>query len=75
MYLETCVRKHTCEHTCAYTQVRGRSQQKAPDFLRFKAPSGLDIVAGRSSRENDRVTWGVARERDLWFHARGIGGR
>ena len=38
-------------------KVRGRSQQKAPDFLRFKSPSGLDIVAGRSSRENDRVTF------------------
>jgi predicted ribosome quality control (RQC) complex YloA/Tae2 family protein len=42
--------------------------------MRFKSPSGYDVVAGRSSTENDRVTWGVARDWDLWFHARGIGG-
>lgn len=55
-------------------KVRGRSKGNVPDFMRFKSPSGLDVVAGRSSTENDRVTWGVARDWDLWFHARGIGG-
>ena len=55
-------------------KVRGRSKGNVPDFMRFKSPSGFDVVAGRSSTENDRVTWGVARDHDLWFHARGIGG-
>lgn len=56
-------------------KVRGRNNKNAPpDFMRFKSPSGFDVVAGRSSTENDRVTWGVARDWDLWFHARGIGG-
>ena len=55
-------------------KVRGRNKNAPPDFMRFKSPSGFDVVAGRSSTENDRVTWGVARDWDLWFHARGIGG-
>lgn len=53
-------------------KVRGRG--KVPEFLRFKTPSGLEVVAGKSSRQNDRVTWGLARDHHLWFHARGIGG-
>jgi predicted ribosome quality control (RQC) complex YloA/Tae2 family protein len=55
-------------------KVRGRNKKDTPEFMRFKSPSGYDVVAGRSSSENDRVTWGVARDWDLWFHARGIGG-
>jgi len=47
---------------------------KAPEFMRFTSPSGFEVVAGRSSKQNDRVTWGLAKDRDLWFHARGIGG-
>ena len=49
-------------------KLRGRGP--APNFLRFRSPSGYQVVAGRSSRQNDRVTWGLARDRDLWFHAR-----
>jgi len=55
-------------------QVQPRGRGKAPEFMRFRSPSGLEVVAGRSSKQNDRVTWGIAKDRDVWFHARGIGG-
>lgn len=41
---------------------------------RFEGPDGAVIVAGRSSRENDHVTFHVAGPDDLWFHARAIPG-
>ncbi|HKX19621.1 MAG TPA: NFACT RNA binding domain-containing protein [bacterium] len=41
---------------------------------RFEGPNGALIVAGRSSRENDHVTFQVAGPDDLWFHARAIPG-
>lgn len=37
---------------------------------RFRSPSGLEIRAGRSARDNDALTMRVARPQDLWFHAR-----
>jgi predicted ribosome quality control (RQC) complex YloA/Tae2 family protein len=41
---------------------------------RFRTPGGATIVAGRSARENEHVTFHVARPDDLWFHARGAAG-
>lgn len=41
---------------------------------RFEGPDGAVIVAGRSSRENDHVTFHVAGPGDLWLHARAIPG-
>jgi predicted ribosome quality control (RQC) complex YloA/Tae2 family protein len=41
---------------------------------RFEGPDGAAIIAGRSSRENDHVTFHVAGPDDLWFHARAIPG-
>jgi predicted ribosome quality control (RQC) complex YloA/Tae2 family protein len=41
---------------------------------RFDGPDGAVIIAGRSSRENDHVTFHVAAPDDLWLHARAIPG-
>jgi predicted ribosome quality control (RQC) complex YloA/Tae2 family protein len=41
---------------------------------RFAGPDGAVIIAGRSSRENDHVTFHVAGPDDLWLHARAIPG-
>lgn len=40
----------------------------------FVAPDGLRILAGRSNRENDYVTFTLAAPDDLWLHARGMPG-
>ena len=34
----------------------------------------VQILIGRSARQNDAVTFQLAQPRDLWLHARGIAG-
>ncbi|MCK4303860.1 MAG: DUF814 domain-containing protein [Candidatus Eisenbacteria sp.] len=41
---------------------------------RYELPAGWVVLVGRSNRENDILTHKVARQRDLWFHARGVSG-
>jgi predicted ribosome quality control (RQC) complex YloA/Tae2 family protein len=40
----------------------------------FLARSGERILVGRAGRDNDALTFGVARPDDVWLHARGIPG-
>ncbi len=42
--------------------------------LRFKSPSGLDVLVGRNNKENDLITRRIARSTDYWFHAQGYPG-
>lgn len=46
---------------------RKKQQQKAGP-RRFRSRQGFEILSGRSSRENDRLTLTVARGNDLFFH-------
>ncbi len=39
--------------------------------LRYPAPHGFTVVVGRNARENDAVTFKVARSRDVWLHVQG----
>lgn len=36
--------------------------------------NGFDVWVGRSGRENEEVTFGIASANDLWLHARGVPG-
>jgi predicted ribosome quality control (RQC) complex YloA/Tae2 family protein len=62
----------------AHSRLIGRGPRGRPaartGARRFPAPGGGVILVGRSSRENDRVTFREAGQDDLWFHARGIAG-
>ncbi|MGQ9927920.1 MAG: Rqc2 family fibronectin-binding protein [Chloroflexaceae bacterium] len=42
--------------------------------LRILSHDGLEIAVGRSARENEYVTFRLARGDDLWLHARGLPG-
>ncbi|MDI6709404.1 MAG: NFACT RNA binding domain-containing protein [Bacillota bacterium] len=53
---------------------RAPAREAAPAPLTFKAPDGTTILVGKNNRQNDYVTFRVAREDDLWLHARGIPG-
>lgn len=49
-------------------------KQKAPQALmtglrRYFSSDGFEVIVGRSSRDNDRLTFRVARPNDLWLHA------
>lgn len=49
-------------------------RRSAMPGIRFQGPHGFEVVVGRNARDNDKVTFGVARSRDLWFHAQGYRG-
>lgn len=44
--------------------------KRAPG-LRYRAPHDFMVVVGRNARENDVVTFRVARSRDVWLHVQG----
>ena len=41
---------------------------------RFRLPGGATVLAGRSARSNEELTFGIARPDELWFHAAGMAG-
>jgi predicted ribosome quality control (RQC) complex YloA/Tae2 family protein len=47
-----------------------RGGQKVNAFgRRFRSSDGYEIVVGRNDRENDALTFRVARPNDIWLHA------
>jgi predicted ribosome quality control (RQC) complex YloA/Tae2 family protein len=52
---------------------RQRSARAGP-FRRFESVDGLPIYVGRNARENEALTFKMARSDDLWLHARGTPG-
>ncbi len=53
---------------------REAPQKTAAPALRFSTPDGLDVLVGRSARQNETVTFQMASSGDLWFHVRGMPG-
>lgn len=52
---------------------RTKAARKVPG-LRVVGPHGFEVVIGRNARENDDVTFRVARSLDVWMHAQGVHG-
>ncbi|HEV8620126.1 MAG TPA: NFACT family protein [Nitrospiraceae bacterium] len=53
---------------------KGRQEQRQGPFRRFTSSDGLAIYVGRNARENDELTFGLAKSDDLWLHARSTPG-
>lgn len=54
---------------------RSRSNSEpSTNFRRSRTPSGFEILIGRNNRQNDQLTFRVASDYDLWFHAQEIPG-
>ena len=51
-----------------------RSGARAHAGVRFVDPRGYEVFVGRSARENDAITFKLARSRDLWLHVQGYRG-
>ena len=49
-------------------------QKHDKSFRRFTTEAGDAILVGRNSRENEELTFGLARSQDLWLHASGVPG-
>jgi len=66
--------KSTKNGAHATTNAKGR-RSSAWTGRTFEAPaSGAKILVGRNRRENDYVSCVLAKDGDLWFHARGAAG-
>src|SRR6266850_134285 len=54
-------------------EISGRKKQKAsaaiPGMRRYRSSDGYEVIVGRSARDNDQLTFRVARPNDLWLHA------
>lgn len=57
----------------ARSRAAGRSRPSGP-FKRFTSIDGLPIYVGRNAKENEALTFGLAKSDDLWLHARGTPG-
>jgi predicted ribosome quality control (RQC) complex YloA/Tae2 family protein len=44
------------------------------EFRRYQTPSGFEVLVGRNNRQNDQLTFRLAGDYDLWFHAQEIPG-
>jgi predicted ribosome quality control (RQC) complex YloA/Tae2 family protein len=44
------------------------------NFYRYQTPNGFEVLVGRNNRQNDQLTFRVAGDYDLWFHAQEIPG-
>ena len=55
------------------TSAPRRNQQKRvqqiPGVRRYLSTDGYEILVGRAARDNDNLTFRIARPHDLWFHA------
>ena len=51
-----------------------RMRQPKSDFLRFTSTDGYPILVGRNNRQNDELTFKMARKDDLWLHAQKVHG-
>lgn len=52
----------------------GKEKQKKSAFRTFLTKTGWEILVGRNNKENDLLTFKVARPDDIWFHAQGVPG-
>ena len=50
---------------------RERPERRRGPGLRYRAPHDFTVVVGRNARDNDEVTFKLARSRDLWLHVQG----
>jgi predicted ribosome quality control (RQC) complex YloA/Tae2 family protein len=48
--------------------------KRIPGVRRYVSSDGLEILVGRTSRDNDHLTFKIAKPNDLWLHAADYGG-
>lgn len=53
---------------------RGAAPEPPPKPLRFTSSDGLTISVGKNNKQNDYLTFKVARPHDVWLHTQNIPG-
>jgi predicted ribosome quality control (RQC) complex YloA/Tae2 family protein len=51
------------------TKGRQKPSEGVPGARRYRSTDGYEILVGRAARDNDHLTFRVARPHDLWLHA------
>ncbi len=51
-----------------------KQQVRSEPGIRYQAPHDFTVLVGRNARENDFVTFKLAKSRDIWLHAQGYPG-
>jgi predicted ribosome quality control (RQC) complex YloA/Tae2 family protein len=51
-----------------------KQQIRTEPGIRYEAPHGFTVIVGRNAKENDIVTFKLAKSRDVWLHAQGYPG-
>ena len=50
-------------------KAKQKSSDNIPGARRYRSSDGYEILVGRAARDNDNLTFRVARPHDLWLHA------
>ncbi len=51
-----------------------KKQVRSEPGIRYQAPHDFVVLVGRSAKENEIVTFKLAKSRDIWLHAQGYPG-
>lgn len=51
-----------------------KQQTRSEPGIRYNGPHDFTVIVGRNSKENDIVTFKIAKSRDIWLHAQGYPG-
>jgi predicted ribosome quality control (RQC) complex YloA/Tae2 family protein len=51
------------------SQKKAKSEPRIPGVRRYLSTDGYEILVGRGARDNDNLTFRIARPNDLWLHA------
>lgn len=51
------------------TPTKRKASTAIPGMRRYRSSDGYEVIVGRSARDNDQLTFRVARPNDLWLHA------
>jgi predicted ribosome quality control (RQC) complex YloA/Tae2 family protein len=54
-------------------QPSGETEKRTP-YIEFTSPDGWPVLVGRTSRDNDELTFHIAHKDDFWFHAENVPG-
>lgn len=50
-------------------RARSKESKSIPGVRRYRSSDGYEVLVGRTARDNDNLTFRVARPNDLWLHA------
>ncbi|QLE56483.1 NFACT family protein [Nostoc sp. TCL26-01] len=57
-----------------YRRTNTNNENTSINFRNYLTPSGFQVLIGRNNRQNDQLTFRLAGDYDLWFHAQEIPG-